>query len=93
MAGVSLERTEEWRLASATIGIPAGLDPMLDSQVGAAFHAALDASGAHLKELAVPGLLDRTMLEAMMDLMLYEFHDLLRAEYRSAPAPEASSAA
>jgi len=88
MAGVSPRRMQEWRLASATIGIPAGLGPMLDAGVGAAFRAVLDASGARLEELAVPGLLGRAMLEAMMDLMLYEFHDLLRAEYRSAAGPE-----
>jgi len=88
MAGVSVRRKEQRRLASSTIGVPAGLGATLDAGVGAAFHAALDASGARLKEIALPGLFDRAMLEAMMDLMLYEFHDLLRAEYRSAAAPE-----
>ncbi len=87
MAGTPSHAHEDCRLANLAVGIPEGLDARLDARVGMAFHEALKCSGAKRKEVAVAGLFESATLEAMMDLMLYEFHDLLRAEFRTAAAP------
>jgi len=69
------------------IGIFADL-PSVDPQVAQSFDACLRRlSGATLVELRAPALFHEDTLETAMDLMLYEFHDLLREEFRRAVEP------
>jgi len=57
----------------------------VDGEVAAALHAALERLaqiGASVREIAVPALGDDSLSAAFMDIMLYEFHQVLAEEWR-----------
>jgi len=67
-------------LAGLKIGIPGGLEPLLEAVVGASFDSiiALAAKrGARPRKVTIEGLLDERTLAAVMDVMLYEFRELM----------------
>ena len=70
----------EVSLAGLEIGIPEGLRPLLEPAVGDVFDAVLKKAakrGARFRQVRVDGLLDEQVLAAVMDLMLFEFRELL----------------
>ena len=89
MVGVSLRRTKNGPRGPDN-GIPRASAQCSMPRWGR-LHAALDASGARLKRSPFPELLDRTMLEAMIDLMLYGSTTCCAPSTVPRPAPRSSS--
>ena len=62
------------------IGVPGDLRPLLEPVVGEVFDAVLKKAarrGARFRQIRVDGLLDERSLAAAMDVMLYEFRELV----------------
>lgn len=60
----------------------------LDAQVEQAVRTALDALaglGALVQEVAIPALVSACRYEALFDIMLYEFHQILGEQWRNCP--------
>jgi len=69
------------------IGVPEGVRPLLEPVVGDAFDAALKKAarrGARFRQVRIDGLFDERTLAAVMDVMLYEFRELV-GEVRKDP--------
>ena len=67
-------------LAGLNIGVPEGLRPLLEPVVGEVFDAALKKAakrGARFRQVRIDGLFDERTLAAIMDVMLYEFRELV----------------
>lgn len=80
MLGVPQKEVFETKFNALEIGVPDGLRPLLERVVGDVFDAALKKAakrGARFRQVRVDGLFDERTFAALMDLMLYEFRDLM----------------
>ena len=63
------------------------LDPDVDRALREAL-GTLAGVGAEVREVSIPALAAGTEYDAMLDILLYEFHQILGAEYQATPRRE-----